>query len=232
MPARSRYAVVGLASLLWLSAGVAVGCEKTTGGTAARLGGTASSPSPAAPTQSPPTEPVPGVEITLPEHIPPNAFACFPEPTGIGIGTVAQVADLAAPRITVTVPDGWTSEPGQGDVALNLNGPDDLTGAVTIAATTLDPAVAFAEYAAKLRRSKPDVKVDIAGAKFCGYSSQQLTGAFRGPPNTIDFADRITHIWTNTNKYLVTIHLEGPAGAAGFDAAKTALMQDFAVVIP
>jgi hypothetical protein len=176
---------------------------------------------------------VPGIEETLPDHIPPNAFVCFPEPTGIGVGTVAQVADPGAPRITVTVPDGWTSEPGQGDVALTLSGPDGMTGTVTIAETKLDPAAAFADYAAMLRRSKPEIKVDTEGARFCGYSSQKLTGTFLGPSGTLGFADRITHIWTNTDKYLVTIHMEGPAEAPpGFSAAKAALMQDFAVVIP
>jgi hypothetical protein len=157
---------------------------------------------------------------------------CFPEPSGIGIGTVAQVADPAAPRITVAVPDGWNAQPGEGEVALALGGPGGMTGTVSIAETTLDPAAAFADYVAILRRSKPDLQLDTAGAKFCGYSSQKLTGTFLGPPGTLDFADRITHIWTNTNKYLVTIDLEGPESAPGFDAAKTALMQDFAVVIP
>jgi hypothetical protein len=116
-------------------------------------------------------------------------------------------------------------------VALTLSGPDDMTGTVTIAATTLDPAAAFADYAAMLRRSKPGLQMDTAGAKSCGYSSQKLTGTFPGPSGTLDFADRITHIWTNTNKYLVIIHLDRPKGAPGFDA-ETALMQDFAVVIP
>ena len=176
--------------------------------------------------------PVPGIETTLPDHIPPNTFVCFPEPTGVGVGSVAQVSDPAAPRITVTVPDDWTSEPGQNEVALTLSGPDGMTGNVTIAATNLDPAAALADYAATLRRSKPDLQLDTAGAKFCGYSSQKLTGTFLGAPDTIAFADRITHIWTNTTNYLVTIHLEGPPDAPGFDAAKTALMQDFAVVIP
>jgi len=143
--------------------------RETTGGTAAWLGGTASSTNPAAPTHSEPAEPVPGIETALPDHVPPNAFLCFPEATGIGLGTVAQVSDPAAPRITVAVPDGWTSE---------------------------------------------------------------LTGAFLGPAGAVDFADRITHIWTNTDKYLVAVHVEGPADAPGFGAAKTALMQDFAVVIP
>ena len=212
------------------------GCAKTTDGVAVPAGGPVASTTAGWSTAQQPTTgnatPVPGIEETLPDHIPPNAFVCFPEPTGIGAGTVAQVSDPAAPRITVSVPDGWTSEPGQGDVALALSGPDGMTGTVTIASTTLDPAAAFSDYAGMLARSKPDLTVDTAGAKFCGYSSQKLTGTFLGPAGTLDFADRITHIWTNTNKYLVTIHLEGPPDAPGFDAAKTALMQDFAVVIP
>lgn len=206
------------------------GCGRPVAGNAVRAGEPATSATAHATTSS--VTPVPGIETTLPDHIPPNAFVCFPEPSGIGTGTVTQIADPAAPRITVAVPDGWTGQPGDGDVALTLSGPDDMTGAVTIAATPLDPAAAFADYAAMLRRSKPGLQMDTAGAKFCGYSSQKLTGTFPGPSGTLDFADRITHIWTNTNKYLVTVDLEGPTGAPGFDAAKTALMQDFAVVIP
>ncbi len=68
-------------------------------------------------------------------------------------------------------------------------------------------------------------------AQFCGYSGQLLTGTFHRA-SAFDFADRITHIWTNTTKYLVAIQLQGPAGAAGFGAAKSVLMQEFAVVMP
>jgi hypothetical protein len=208
------------------------GCERTIGGVAAWTGG-----SPLSVTGSrQPTKgnraPVPGIETTLPEHIPPNAFVCFPGPPGIGLGTVAQVSDPAAPRITVTVPDSWTSEPGQDDLALSLSGPAGMTGKVTITVTARDPASAFADYLATLLRSKPDAHVDTVGVKFCGYSSEKLTGTFLGPQGTEEFADRITHIWTNTGKYLVAIHLEGPQDASGFGAAKAALMQDFAVVIP
>jgi hypothetical protein len=212
---RLIYAVLGPTCLVAI--GLLSGCVKTGGGMAVKA-----------------NEPVPltTTKTTLPDHISPNAFACFPEPTGIGRGTVAQVYDPAAPRLTVAVPDGWTAEPGQGDMALTLSGPDNMTGTVTIAETKLDPGAAFADYAAMLRRSKPDLQVETAGAKFCGYSSQKLTGTFLGPPGTLGFADRITHIWTNTNKYLVTVHLEGPADAPGFAEAKTALMQEFAVVIP
>ena len=130
------------------------------------------------------------------------------------------------------MPYGWTSEPGHEDVALSLTGPDGLSGLVTIAATKLDPARAFSDYAATQAHSKPDFHVETLGAKFCGYSSQKLVGTFRGPPGTVEFADRLTHIWTNTDRYLVAIHLEGPENTPGFSAAKAALMQDFAVVIP
>jgi hypothetical protein len=234
MPSRSIWPIFGAALLVAVA--VLAGCIRATGGSAVRAGASAASTTANSATPPQPTTrkgtPVPGIEETRPDHIPPNAFICFPQPTGIGVGTVAQVSDPLAPRLTLGVPDGWTSEPGLGDLALTLTGPDGMTGTVNIAETKLDPAAAFADYAASLRAAKPDLKLDTVGAKFCGYSSQKLTGTFRGPQGTLDFADRITHIWTNTNKYLVTTHLEGPADAPGFDAAKTALMQDFAVVIP
>lgn len=217
---------LGLAAASLVAITLLSGCGRPVAGNAVRAGQPAASTTANSTTSS--ATSVPGIETTLPDHIPPNAFVCFPEPSGI----VAQVADPAAPRITVAIPDGWDAHSGQGDVALALSGPDDMTGTVTVAATMLDPAAAFADYAAMLRRSKPGLQMDTAGAKFCGYSSQKLTGSFPGPSGTLDYADRISHIWTNTNKYLVTIHLQGPQGAPGFDAAKTALMQDFAVVIP
>ena len=226
-----------LSKLFWAGLGTATmvamtvlpGCARTIDGVVAWTGGSAASAMSHQPTTTPPA---PGIETTLPDHIPPNAFACFPGPPGTGIGTVAQVSDSAAPRITVSVPEGWTSAPGQRDVALALDGPDGLTGTVTIAPTKQGPAAAFADYAAALAHSQPDLQVDTVGAQFCGYSSQKLTGTFLGPSGTVEFADRITHIWSNTSNYLVTLHLEGPEDTQGFGAAKTALMQDFAVVIP
>jgi hypothetical protein len=203
-----------------------VGCEKTTAGTVATSRGTVTTPS------SDPAEPVPGVVTTLPDHIPPNALACFPSPTGNGRSTGAGVSDRAAPRLTVSLPDGWSSVAGTGDRALTVTGPDGMSGAVIIAATDLEPGGAFLKYAVDMRDSRPGVKFTVAAAQFCGYSSQQLTGTFQGPWGTSDFADRLTHIWTNTKKYLVAIQLQGPAGAAGFGAAKSTLMQEFAVVIP
>jgi hypothetical protein len=206
------------------------GCSRTIDGAAVWIGGSVQS-GPHQPTKSD-RPPVPGIETTVPEHIPPNAFVCFPGPPGIGIGTVAQVSDPAAPRITLTVPEAWTTEAGQADVALTLNGPAGMTGQVTITVTARDPGSAFVDYVATLMRSHTDTKVDTVGVKFCGFSSEKLTGTYLGSSGTAEFADRITHIWTNTGKYLVAIHLEGPQDAPGFGAAKAALMQDFAVVIP
>jgi len=230
LSARYRSAALGAAGLLCLSAALAVGCEKATGGTAIGVSATASSTTSAA-ALADPAEPVPGVETTLPDHIPPNALVCFPSPTGNGRLTMASVSDPVAPKITVPLPDGWNSAPGTGDVALTSTGPDGMSVRVTITGTDLDPGGAFLRYATDLRTSKPGAKVTVAAAQFCGYSSQLLSGTGGGPP-AVDFADRITHIWTNTKAYLVVIHLEGPAGAPGYDAAKSTVMQQFAVVIP
>jgi hypothetical protein len=206
-----------------------VGCEKTTGGAAVRTGGTLSSTSSAAPRPSDPAEPVPGVEITLPEHIPPNAVLCFPEPPFTGRLAIASVPDRVAPVVMFHLPDGWNSSRATGALALTATGPDGMSGRVTITPTELDAGGAFLRYAADLRTAQPGVKVTAAAAQFCGYRSQLLSGT---GPGAVVFADRITHIWTNTKAYLVVIHLEGPAGAPGFDAAKSTAMQQFSVVIP
>jgi hypothetical protein len=134
-----------------------------------------------------------------------------------------------APVIVLPLPDGWNPARGAGDVALTATGPDGMAVRVTIAPTDLDPGGAFLRYTADLRTKKPGGKLTVTAAQFCGYSSQLLSGTV---PGAVDFADRITHIWTNTKAYLVAIQLDGPAGAPGFDAAKSTVMQQFAVVIP
>jgi hypothetical protein len=210
---------------------VVAGCGKTTGGNAVRASATTTSSSTTPSTKPPksdPAEPVPGVETTLPDHVPPNALACLPAATGNGLMTPASVSDPVAPRLTVPLPDGWNSTPGSGDVALTATGPDGLSAKVTIAPTDLEPGGAFLRYGADLRTARPGVQVSVDAAQFCGYSSQLLNGSGGG----IVFADRITHIWTNTKAFLVVVHLEGPASAPGFGAAKTTVMQQFAVVIP
>jgi hypothetical protein len=219
LPFRATEWSARLAALACLSGAVA-GCASDTGGSAA-------------PNSHPdPIEPVPGIAATHADHIAPDARTCAPSLVGDGQATAATVSDPAAPRITISAPQGWKSAPGAGATALTLTGPDTLSAKVTIAATDLLPDSAFLRYTAEVGGALPRRKFSVTGAPFCGYSSQQLTGTLQGPSGGIDFADRITHIWTNTNKYLVTIHLEGHSGAAGFADAKSTLTQDFVVVIP
>ncbi|CDO87029.1 hypothetical protein [Mycobacterium triplex] len=218
---------------MFVLAGGVLGCGKTTGGNAVRAGTTASTASSATttltkPRKSDPAEPVPGVQATPPDHIPPDALACLPAATGNGRMTPASVSDPVAPRLTVPLPEGWNSVPGSGDVALIATGPEGLSARVTITPTDLEAGGAFLRYGADLRTAKPGVQVSVDAAQFCGYSSQLLSGSAAG----VAFADRITHIWTNTQAFLVVIHLEGPANAPGFGAAKSTVMQQFAVVIP
>jgi hypothetical protein len=213
LSARRLGAALGTASLVCITAG----CQQSP---------TQSKPHPD------PAEPVPGIATTVADHIPPNALVCVAPNAGNGHATSAAVPDPEAPRITISVPDGWTSSAGTGDIALAATGPDGMSATVTIAATELDPAGSFLRYTANLGGSMRRLKFAVTGAQFCGYSSQRLTGTLQGQPGAIDFADRITHIWTNTKKYLVAIHLEGPVGRAGFDAARSSLMQDFGVAIP
>ncbi|WAC90770.1 hypothetical protein [Mycobacterium sp. Aquia_213] len=214
--------------LVW----VVAGCGKTTDGNAVRASTTASStPTSTTTRRYDPAEPVPGVEATPPDHIPPNALACLPAATGNGRMAAASVSDPVAPRLTVPLPDGWNSAPGAGDLALTATGPDGLSAKVTITPTDLEAGGAFLRYGADLHTANPGVQVSVEAAQFCGYSSQLLSGNI-GAAGGVAFADRITHIWTNTKAFLVVVHLEGPASAPGFSAAKSTVMQQFAVVIP
>lgn len=220
--ATDRSAPVVAAALLCLCSGVdVVGCEKTTGGTAVRTGQSS------APTLSDPAEPVPGIETTLRQQIPHDSMVCFPQPPFTGRLAMASIVDPVAPKVMLHLPDGWNSARGTGEVALTATGPDQMSARVTIAPTRLDPGGAFLRYAADLRTAVPGVAVTVAPAQFCGYSSQLLSGS-----GSVAFADRITHVWTNSTSYVVAVHVEAPAGAPGFDAAKSTAMQQFAIVIP
>ncbi|WP_234812756.1 LpqN/LpqT family lipoprotein [Mycolicibacterium confluentis] len=176
---------------------------------------------------------VPGVVPTSPDRIPPNALICMPTPAGTGEATRASVSDPAAPRITITVPEGWSSTPGQGSTALTLTGPEGTSGEVTIVKTDLEPAEAFTQYNDELFARSDFSVVNTLPAEFCGFSGQRLFGTWADAPGEgIDFANRITHIWTNTGNYLVTIHLQGPNTSADLAAAKDTLLADFPIVIP
>jgi hypothetical protein len=216
-----RSLCAAVAAVVCLATGTVTlaGCERLSGGTTSKV-------------SHDPAEPVPGIEATLPDRVPSEAVTCAPALAAGGRPAVARVADPVAPKVTVEVPDGWSWTAGTGDTALTLTGRGGMSGTVTIAETTMEPGGAFLKYGADMAGSRPGAKFTPAGGQFCGYSSQLLAGTFQSPSGTSDFADRVTHIWTNTKKYLVSIQLQGPAGAPGFGAAKSTLMQQFAVVIP
>jgi hypothetical protein len=222
--------------LLCVMAPLASSCVRTNNGLATRSdeAATTVTPSPQRPTQ--PSEDAgpaaPGIVATSRAPIPPNTVTCS-QPVSPAVEAVAQVSDPAAPRITVAVPDGWSTASGSGDVGLRMEGPDGMSATVTIAQTQLGPADAFTEYADKVMAVSAVSSVSVLPAELCGYSGQKLMGAWSdNPQRSVEFLDRIVHIWTNTNDYLVAVHAQAPAGTHGFDAASTVLIEDFAVGIP
>jgi len=173
-----------------------------------------------------------GVEPTERTHLPPDADTCPADGTG-NVTFGAKVTDPAAPRLVVGVPAGFLPSSGEGDVAVTMQGPDGMSATVTIAATDLEPEAAFQQYSDKLTAGKEFSSVSVLPGDLCGYSGQKLLGSLADKPGQAkDFRDRIVHIWTNADNYLVAIHLQGPAKVAGFDAAESVLMADFGIVIP
>ncbi|PEG37103.1 hypothetical protein CQY20_17030 [Mycolicibacterium agri] len=175
----------------------------------------------------------PGIVATSRTPIPPDAVTCT-EPVKPANSTVAAVSDAAAPKVAIAVPEGWTTLPGSGDVGARMRGPDGMSATVTIAKTDLDPAEAFTHYADRVMGESAVASVSVLPAKLCGYSGQKLMGVWADTPQqSVEFLDRIAHIWTDTNNYyLVAVHVQAPSGTDEFDAASAVLISDFAVVIP
>jgi hypothetical protein len=222
--------------LLSLTASLASGCVRTDEGVAIRSEDAeaptslSAAPTPRSTDDAGPA--APGIVATSRAPNPPGAVTCA-QPVRPAVEAVAQVSDPAAPRVTVAVPDGWKVTPGTGEVGVRMDGPDGMSATVTITKTKLDPTAAFTEYADKVMAVSPVSSVSVLPAELCGYSGQKLMGAWSdNPQQSVEFLDRIVHIWTNTNNYLVAVHSEAPAGTPGFDAASTVLVDDFAVGIP
>jgi hypothetical protein len=221
-------------ALLGLIALLAVGCVRTDEGVAIRSEDAETSNTAQAPTTrtSDDSGPAPGVVATTRAPIPADSVTCA-QPTKPGPGIVALVPDPDAPRITVALPDGWSAAPDPGDAAAKMSGPDGMFATVTIAPTKLDPSTAFTEYADKMMAVSTVSSVSVLPAELCDYSGQKLMGAWSdSPQQSVEFLDRIVHIWTNTNNYLVAIHVQAPAGTDGFDAASAVLTEDFDVRLP
>jgi hypothetical protein len=146
---------------------------------------------------------------------------------------VATVADPAAPRITVNLPDGWSSAAGSGDVGASLTGPDGMAAQITITATPLDAAAAFTRYSDDVMAKYPISTLSLLPAELCDYSGQKLMGTWAdNPDRSIQYTDRIAHIWTNSKNYLVAIHVQAPSDTPGFDDATAVLTGDFSVGLP
>ena len=173
----------------------------------------------------------PGVLETTPRPVPANSQVCAQDLTGQT--ATSAVADPAAPKITVAVPDGWSVAPGSGDVGARFAGPDDMLAEITISATALDPAAAFTRYSDDVMAKYPISTLSLLPAELCGYSGQKLMGTWADDPDEyVEYQDRIIHIWTNEKNYLVAIHVEAPAGTTGFDVAASTLTSDFNIVLP
>ena len=173
----------------------------------------------------------PGVVETTREQVAPNAVVC-PPPTSAQTA-VAAASDPAAPRITVALPDGWSSAGGSGDVGARLSGSAGMVAEVTIAPTELDAAAAFTRYSDDAMAKYPISTLSMLPAELCGYSGQKMMGTWAdNPDRSVEYTDRIVHIWTNARDYLVSIHVQAPSGTPGFDAAAAVLVGDFGIVIP
>ncbi|TPG34682.1 hypothetical protein EAH80_12335 [Mycobacterium hodleri] len=141
------------------------------------------------------------------------------------------MGDADAPKIVVSLPEGWTAAPAPA--GLSLTGPDGMSGAVDITETALDPATAFEKYSDDITASAPISSVSVLPAENCGYSGQRLMGVLSGGARgTENYEDRIAHVWTNTKDYLVVIHVAAAQGSPAFDAATSVLTGDFAITIP
>lgn len=174
----------------------------------------------------------PGVLPTTRTSVPAGTVTCeLPDPPP-EVATAA-VADPAAPRITVALPQGWSTAQGGGDVGAKLTGPNGVWATVTIAETTLDPAAAFKQYTDDAMAASAVSSVSVLPADLCGYSGQKLLGSWADTPDqAVEFGDRVAHVWTNSGDYLVAVHVQGPQGSADFDAFTSPMMNDFAIAIP
>ena len=175
----------------------------------------------------------PGVVATTRTAVPAGTMSCaLSDPPGEGVATAA-VGDPAAPRITVALPQGWSSAPGDGDVGATLTGPDGVSATVTIVKTPLDPSAAFKKYSDDAMAASPVSSVSVLPGDLCGYSGQKLLGSWADTPEqAVEFGDRIAHIWTNNGDYLVAVHVEGPTGSPDFDPFTSPIMNDFGIELP
>jgi hypothetical protein len=222
-------------ALVFVAAGVASACVRTSEGlpvAASSVPANSSLRPSAAPTTSDDDQASPGVVPTIQVPVPVDAVTCAP-PAKPAVMVAASVSDPAAPVITVALPPGWSVSKGSGDVGARMGGPDGMSATVTIAPTGLDPETAFRDYTNRLMAQSAVSSVSILPAELCDYSGQKLRGAWSDTPqNSIEFIDRIVHLWTNTKNFLVSVHVQAPTGVGQLEAAGQLLTEDFEVRLP
>jgi hypothetical protein len=222
-------------ALAFVAAGAASACVRTDEGVpvAATTVGTAAKPLPGSePPSGAGDQAPPGVVPTNQVAVPVDTVTCA-APGKPGTVVTAAVSDPTAPRITLAVPPGWNSSPGTGDVGAHMDGPEGMSATVTIVPSGLDAAAAFRDYTDRVMSQSPVSSVSILPGELCDYSGQKLMGAWSDTPqNSVQFVDRIVHVWTNTKNYLVSVHVQAPTGVGELDAAGKLLTEDFEVRLP
>ena len=192
--------------------------------------GTSTSPTPTG-VSGPPTF---GVVETTRAPLTPGAQTCAspqraPDTQSI---TYVKASSPGTPEIELLVPGTWTNKIGPDD-ALELTGPDGLSGRVTVLPTELGPVEAFDKDNEDAMDKAPISSQSLLPAELCGYSGQKMIGSWSGSGGEpLQYADRTAHVWTNAANYLVAIHVQGPQKAPGFDAASEVILGDFGIRIP
>lgn len=174
-----------------------------------------------------------GVVETTERPLGAGETTCEPDPPPAD-PVEARSSAPGSPTVIVAVPDGFTRGAApQGDVALNLTGPDGMTATVTITPTTLDAAGALNGYADERTAGSHMSSLSILPGDLCGYSGQKLMGTLADQPGrAIEYADRVVHVWTGDGDFLVAIRVQAPDGTPSFDAAESVLLGDFGIRMP
>ena len=159
-------------------------------------------------------------------------MVCGPEARP-SASVAASVSDPAAPRLTIGVPDQWTFTEGEGDEAVRMQGPEKMSATVTIAPTALDPEAAFRQYTDEVMAKAAASTVSILPAQLCDYSGQKLMGTWSDSAQTsVDFHDRVLHVWTDHGDYLIVIHVEAPSDVDALAAASDVITDHVELTVP
>jgi hypothetical protein len=211
-------------------------CTRTSDGTPTAGDGAGRTAQPAAPEETPypggtDDDPAPGVVPTAQTPAPAGA-PCIPAELP-PVRVTAQVSDAAAPTATVAVPPGWSMSAGDADPeGARLEGPDDMEAVVLIQPAVQDPETAFREWVDFLTADATVSTVSTLPGELCGYSGQKLMGNLADDTQSVQYRDRLVHVGTAGQAYLIVVHAEAPAGTTGFDEAASLLTGDFEIALP